>query len=140
MAKFKVYTSITGLQPKDHFTSNPVPYRGNFSSLGAILSVSIARIPAILLYPSRKSVTEAIGRQLYMNIAQICGRPFTRSIGNIKKEPSYITEAGNHRVPLKQAKRSEGPRTPPRGPSEEIPRRNPSHHIKFSYRGWKSDL
>ena len=102
VAKFIVYMPITGLQPKDHITSNPVPYRGNFSSLGAILSVSIARIPAILLYPSRKSVTEAIGMQVYMNIAQICGRPFTRSIGNIKKEPPYITEAGNHRVPLKE--------------------------------------
>ena len=39
-----------------------------------------------------------------------------------------------------QGKRSEGPRTPSRGLSEQIQRRNPSHHVKFFCRGWKSDL
>ena len=89
------------MQSNERLTSNPASYRGIFFIIGAILSVSIAYIPAILLYPSRKAVTEAIQRTLYINIARICGRPFTRSTGNIEKEPSYISEAGNHRVPLK---------------------------------------
>ena len=96
MAECEIYRSITGLQSNERLTSNPASYMGIFFIIGAILSVSIAYISAILLYPSRKAVTEAIQRTLYINITQICGRPFTRSTGNIEKEPSNICEVAKH--------------------------------------------